>query len=81
MVMPRNGLANDGWNDVMGRAMMPPSPLPRQALLQNATLESPITGNIQRKHAGTHRAHLARMTRAEGRRRGAPPFSVNHAVH
>lgn len=81
MVMPRNGLANDGWNDVMVRAMMPPSPLPRQALLQNATLESPITGNIQRKHTGTHRAHLGPMTRAEVRLRGASPMSVNHAVH
>lgn len=81
MVMPRNALTNGGWNDVLVWAMMPPSPLPRQTLLQNATLESPITGNIQRKHTGTHRAHMTRRTRAEGRRRGASPFSVNHAVH
>ena len=57
MVMPRNALGNDGWKDVMVRAMMPPSPLPRQALLQNATLESPITG-IPSKNTQVHIVHI-----------------------
>jgi len=57
MVMPRNSLANDGWNAVLVRAMMPPSPLPRQALLQNAALESPITG-ISSENTRVHIVHL-----------------------
>jgi hypothetical protein len=45
MVMPRQGQETDGCSGLIVSPVMPPSPLPCQALLQNATPYAVEHGN------------------------------------